>query len=143
MIKPLFKTAFTSLLLSLTLSSQAADDFKPSSPVVTLMPIVIENLDVLGLSKQQLNQIREISRSSTPKIDFINAEYHNLKTELKEILLDTHNQDRSRALSIVKELAELDRKRLTLTVECAFNLKKVLGTEKFQEVVSTLEFQSN
>lgn len=32
---------------------------------------------------------------------------------------------------------------MTLTLECAFGLKQALGNEKFQEIVSTLEFQSH
>ena len=139
------KNILLSALFSIALMPQAhaLEDFKPSSSVVSLMPIVMENLDILNLTTSQLDQIRGIARQNFSQVEYINAAYHDLKTELKEILLDGQNKNSQRATKIVSELAELDKQRITLTVQCAFNLKNVLGTETFNEVVSTLEFQSH
>jgi len=122
--------------------AQAQDDFKPSSPVVSLMPIVMENLEILDLITKQQDEVRAIARKIFSQVQYLNADYNNLKTELKEILLDSQNQDKKRASEIVDELAKLDKQRMTLTMNCAFNLKKILGKKTFEEVVSTLEFQS-
>ena len=124
-------------------SAQAQEDYKPSSSVVSIMPTVMENLDILDLTPKQLDDVRGVSRKNFSQVEYINAEYNDLKTELKEILLDSQNQDQKRAREIVKELAELDQKRMTLTMDCAFDLKRILGTKTFEEVVSTIEFQSN
>ncbi|GAB6070925.1 hypothetical protein JCM30760_20220 [Thiomicrorhabdus hydrogeniphila] len=123
--------------------AQAQEDYKPSSAVVSIMPTVMENLDILELTEQQLDKVRAVSRKNFSQVEYINAEYNDLKTELKEILLDSQNQDQKRARDIVKKLAELDQKRMTLTLDCAFDLKRILGTKTFEEVVSTIEFQSN
>ena len=143
MTKRLLLNTVASLLIGLSINTQAAEDFKPSSSVVTLMPIVMDNLDILNLRLEQINDVRAIARKNFSVVEFINAEYHNLKTELKEVLLDANNLNTQRATQIVAELAELDKKRMTLTLECAFGLKKALGEDKFQEIVSTLEFQSH
>lgn len=143
MNKRLLLPGLASILMTITLNTHAAEDFKPSSSVVTLMPIVMDNLDILNLQPEQISQVRAIARKNFSVVEFINAEYHNLKTELKEILLDSNNLKTERASQIVTELAELDKKRMTLTLECAFGLKNALGKDKFQEVVSTLEFQGH
>ena len=143
MTKRLLLNTMASLLIGFSINTQAAEDFKPSSPVVTLMPIVMDNLDILNLQPEQINEVRAIARKNFSVVEFINAEYHNLKTELQEVLLDANNLNTQRATQIVAELAELDKKRMTLTLECAFGLKKALGKEKFEEIVSTLEFQSH
>lgn len=143
MTKRLLLNSLASLLISFAINAQAAEDFKPSSNVVTLMPIVMDNLDILNLKPEQINQVRAIARKNFSVVEFINAEYHNLKTELKEVLLDSSELNTQRATQIVAELAELDKKRMTLTLECAFGLKQALGRETFEEIVSTLEFQSH
>ncbi|WP_321326402.1 hypothetical protein [Thiomicrorhabdus sp.] len=141
----MIKTTLLSTLffIALTPIVQAQEDFKPSNSVVTLMPIVMDNLDILDLSAKQLDEVRAISRKNFADVEYINAEYNNLKTELKEILLDSQNQNQKRATEIIDELAKLDKQRMTLTMTCAFNLKRILGTKTFEEVVSTLEFQSH
>ena len=144
MTKRLLLNTMASLLIGFSINTQAAtEDFKPSSSVVTLMPIVMDNLDILNLQSEQIDQVRAIARKNFSVVEFINAEYHNLKTELQEVLLDANNLNTQRATQIVAELAELDKKRMTLTLECAFGLKQALGKEKFEEIVSTLEFQSH
>jgi len=143
MTKRLLLNTVAGVLISFSINTQAAEDFKPSSSTVTLMPIVMDNLDILDLQPDQINAVRAIARKNFSVVEYINAEYHNLKTELKEVLLDTNNLNTERANQIVAELAEFDKKRMTLTLECTFGLKQALGKEKFQEIVSTLEFQSH
>jgi hypothetical protein len=120
-----------------------AEDFKPSSNIVTLMPIVMDNLDTLELTSEQLNQVRDISRKSFATVEEINAEYHAIKSELKEELLDFDNQDNAHSKKLLEELIALDKKRMMLTLECTLGLKKILAETKFKEIVSTLEFQTN
>jgi hypothetical protein len=89
-------------------ASQAAD-FKPSSAVTALMPIVMNNLDTLNLSLEQLDKVRAIQRKSVLQIAFINAQYHQLKTQLKEDTLDVEG-DIKISRKLVEELGELDKK---------------------------------
>ncbi|BCN94013.1 hypothetical protein THMIRHAM_17980 [Thiomicrorhabdus immobilis] len=118
-----------------------AEDYKPSSNIVSLMPIVMDNLDTLQLTEVQLDQVRAISRKSFAGVEQINAEYHVIKTELKEELLDSNNQDSQHSKQLVEELVALDKKRMMLTLECTLGLKKVLSKAQFKEVVAQLEFQ--
>ncbi len=120
-----------------------AEDFKPSSNIVTLMPIVMDNLDTLELSSEQLDQIRAISRQNFSKVESINAEYHHIKTELKEELLNPENQDNQYSRKLLAQLLKLEEQRMTLTLECTLGLKKILPAEKFKEILSLLEFQSS
>lgn len=116
-----------------------AEDFKPSSPITALMPVVMDNLDRLNLTPAQLDKVRAISRENFAKVEYINAQYHEIKSELKEITLDRQG-DKTRALKLVEELGEIDKQRMRLTVECAFGLKSVLSAEQYDEVVATLSF---
>lgn len=116
-----------------------AEDFKPSSNVVTLMPIVMDNLDNLMLTPEQLDAIRGVARENFSQVEFINAEYHDLKTQLKEELLDPAGSKKV-SLELTKTLADLDQKRLQLTTNCVFNLKKILTPEQFNEVLELESF---
>lgn len=129
-------------LASLNSPLSWASDFKPSSNIVTLMPIVMDNLDTLELTTDELDQIRAVSRKSFSMVEQINAEYHEIKSELKEELLDIHNQDNVHSQKLVEELVALDKKRMELTLECTLALKQILPQNKFEEVISLLDFQS-
>lgn len=136
------------LLVSLVLASSLAlptyamaEDFKPSSNITTLMPLLLDNLDILKVNQEQLSNVRLISRKSFAEVEYINAQYHNIKTELKEELLD-FNADATHSLKLSQELAKLDQKRMQLTIECANGLKKVLNQEQYEELIALLEFQS-
>ena len=119
-----------------------ASDFKPSSNIVTLMPVVIDNLDILEISQQELNELRNISKDSFAKVEEINALYNDIKTELKEELLDVNNTTNEHSKKLVKQLVELDQKRMILTLDCTQRLKQILSPEKYNEVVELLEFRS-
>jgi len=120
-----------------------AEDFKPSSNIVTLMPIVMDNLDTLELTPEQLGKVRAISRQNFSKVEAINAEYHHIKSELKEELLDISNQDNQHSKKLLAQLMKLEEQRMALTLDCTLGLKKALPAEKFNEILSLLEFQSN
>lgn len=122
-------------------ANSLAEDFKPSSNIVTLMPIVMNNLDTLELTEEQLDHVRAISRKSFATVEQINAEYHVIKSELKEELMNSENLDNKHSKKLLDELVELDKKRMMLTLECTLGLKKVLSKAKFKEVVALLEFQ--
>ena len=139
-MKPLLLSLF--LASSFALPSHAyAEDFKPSSNVVTLMPLLLDNLELLQVTQEQLSKVRMVSRKSFSEVEYINAQYNNLKNELKDELLD-FNVDAAHSLKLALELAELDQKRMQLTIECANDLKKVLNKEQYEELISLLEFQS-
>lgn len=145
MKKSLLKSLYLPLALSiLTMPtfSYAQEDFKPSSNIVTLMPIVIENLDTLEITQQELNELRNISRENFAKVEEINALYHDIKTELKEELLDANNKDNNHSKDLVSQLVKLEQQRMMLTLDCTKRLKQILSAEKYDEVIELLEFQS-
>lgn len=136
-----FLLTMTFLVASIHQPLAVSADFKPSGNTVTLMPIVMDNLDLLELTTEQLNQIRDIAQQNFKRVEQINAEYHLLKSELREILLDKDSSEMQQSQKLVEELAELDRQRMMLTVECAQGLKRILSAEKFSEITSLYEFQ--
>lgn len=145
MINKTFRTlrTYTSITLLgfislISLPIQAAD-FKPSSPIATLLPVILDNLDILELTAEQLDKVRDVSRKNFPQIEFINAQYHQLKSQLKEETLSVPgNITLSNAL--VEELGELDKKRMRHTVECVFALKEILTAEQYAELIATVNF---
>jgi len=54
-----------------------AEDFKPSSNIVTLMPLVIDNLDLLKVTPEQRDEFRKIARKNFKEVEYINAQYNN------------------------------------------------------------------
>jgi len=139
-MKPLLLGLFLAGSLALPIHANA-EDFKPSSNVVTLMPLLLDNLELLNVTPQQLSEIRQISRKNFAEVEYINAQYHNLKSELKDELLD-FNVDAEHSLKLAQELAQLEQKRFQLTINCANGLKKLLNQTQYEELIGLLEFQS-
>jgi hypothetical protein len=125
-------------LPALTQAAQV-EDFKPSAPVATLMPLLIDNLDTLQLSPVQMQKVRGIARDNFAQVESINAQYHHLKTELREVTLDKQG-NKTRSLKLIQELAELDAQRMALTIECVFGLKEILSLEQYEELIAIMEF---
>ena len=121
------------------MSSSAAADFKPAEPVVKLMPVLMDNLDLLNLSSQQLDKVRAISRKSFQELEFLNAEYHVTKKELQELLHDT-SPAQQKAAQLAEALSQMELKRLQLSIECAEGLKMVLTPEQHQELINLATF---
>ena len=116
-----------------------AEDYKPSSAITALMPIVMDNLDTLYLSQEQLDKVREVARKNFSELEFLNAQYHELKTQLKEEILDVAG-DIQKSRKLIEELGELDKQKMNFTVECVFDLKRILTPEQYEEVIATLNF---
>ncbi|MEA3405653.1 MAG: hypothetical protein U9R28_07935 [Pseudomonadota bacterium] len=139
-MRPLIKSLIFVSTLAL-IHPAFAEDFKPSSNVTTLMPLLLDNLDTLEVSGTQLDKVRGISRKSFAEVEYINAQYNNLKNELKDETLDGDGS-LEHSMKLIEELAALDKKRMTLTIECVFGLKQVLSAEQYDELIALLEFQS-
>lgn len=127
------------LAFALLSTPSFAEDFKLSSPITILMPIVLENLDTLELSAKQLDQVRDISRKNFSQVEYLNALYHELKTQVREDTLDPEGK-KDIVLQNVAKLAKLDEQRMLLTVDCAFELKQVLSAKQYQELITIQSF---
>ncbi|MBN2647188.1 MAG: periplasmic heavy metal sensor [Thiotrichales bacterium] len=114
-------------------------DFKPAKPVVTLMPILMDNLDILNLTPEQLTKVRSISRKSFEELNYLNAEYHLVKSELKEVLFLTQPMQ-EKANQLAQQLSKMEAKRLQLSIECAEELKQILTPEQHKELISLANF---
>jgi Spy/CpxP family protein refolding chaperone len=121
------------------ISSSATVDFKPAEPVVKLMPVLMDNLDLMNLSSEQLSKVREISRQNFQELEFLNAEYHDVKSELKELLYDSELHKKQVA-ALAKKLSEMELKRLSLTIDCVENLKQVLTPIQHEELMNLVNF---
>lgn len=129
----------TVLALAMLSTPSFAEDFKLSSPITTLMPLVLDNLDTLELSPKQLDQVRDISRKNFSQVEYLNALYHELKTQVREDTLDLEG-NKDEVLKNVAKLGKLDEQRMTLTVDCAFELKKVLSAKQYTELMTIQSF---
>ena len=118
-----------------------AEDFKPSSAITALMPIVMDNLDTLNLSQDQLDKVRDVARKNFAQLEFLNAQYHELKTQLKEETLDVTG-DIQKSRKLIEELGALDKQKMNFTLECVFALKRILTPEQYAEVIATLNFNN-
>ncbi|BBP46407.1 hypothetical protein THMIRHAS_17800 [Thiosulfatimonas sediminis] len=126
------------LFLSLTFSAQAKD-FTPADPVVKLMPVLMDNLNLFELTPEQMQQVRSISRKSFADLEYLNAEYHLVKTELRDLLFDPKPHPAAEQ-KLIESLAKMEAKRLVLTVDCAEGLKAILSPEQFAELIELATF---
>lgn len=140
--RAVWRTFILSGLLSLTFSAQSvaqADEFRPPSPIVKLMPVLLDNLSLLELTAKQTQQARVLAQQNFQALAYLNAQYQDMKAELKELLLSPElTSEQTDRLS--QSISQLEQKRLKLTIDCAEGLKQILTPDQFKELVDIAYF---
>lgn len=131
------KSLFT-LLLSLLLSINVAQAKQPkivaATPVVVLMPIVLNNPDFFEFTEKQKKQIAMIAQNTNQTREDLDQSILDLRNELREEIVK-YQSDKKLITYLTKEIQKQENHRLLLSVECADGLRKVMTAEQWKTLI--------
>lgn len=118
-----------SLMLSVGMA-QAERTFNLATPVVVLMPHVMPNAMLLEITPEQAPKVRQIANVMTAERESNEIMTQELRLELWE-LTSSFNPSPSEQLELVNLIAEAERRRVEMSIECAAQLREVLTEDQW------------
>ncbi|UQB42988.1 Spy/CpxP family protein refolding chaperone [Thiomicrospira microaerophila] len=132
-VKGLLAAVLSAGLLVST-SSFAERSFNLATPVVVLMPHVMPNAMLLEISPEQAPQIRQIANVMTAERESNEIMTRELRKELWE-LTSRYETDPAAQQELIKLIAEAEKRRVEMSIECAAQLRQILSPEQWDLLV--------
>lgn len=118
-----------------SLSAQAERSFNLATPVVILMPYVMPNAELLEITPDQAQQIRQISSKVNPEREDNELFSKELRKELWELLSSSIEPDQAELQELVQLISKAEQRRVAMSVECATQLRAILTPSQWQLLV--------
>lgn len=118
-----------------SLSAQAERSFNLATPVVILMPYVMPNAELLEITPDQAQQIRQISSRVNPEREDNELFSKELRKELWELLSSSIEPDQAELQELVQLISKAEERRVAMSVECATQLRAILTPSQWQLLV--------
>lgn len=129
------KLMFLVMLSVWSLSAQAERSFNLATPVVILMPYVMPNAELLEITPDQAQQIRQISSKVNPEREDNELFSKELRKELWELLSSSIEPDQAELQELVQLISKAEQRRVAMSVECATQLRAILTPSQWQLLV--------
>lgn len=124
------------IILSLTLFSAslvhaAERHFSLATPVVVLMPHVLNNIELLEVTPEQRHEIRVMANKMTREREDNESLTLELRKELWE-LTTAYRPDPKEQAKLIELISKAEKRRVEMSIECAGNLSKILNKDQWQ-----------
>lgn len=124
------------VMLSLwALSAQAERSFNLATPVVILMPYVMPNAELLEITPDQAQKIRQISSKVNPEREDNELFSKELRKELWELLSSSTEPDQAELQELIQLISKAEQRRVAMSVECATQLRAILTPSQWELLV--------
>lgn len=123
------------MLGSLSLSAQAERSFSLATPVVILMPYVLPNAELLEITPEQAQQIRQISSKVNPEREGNELYSKELRKELWELLSSSKEPEQADLQELIQLISKSEQRRVAMSVECATQLRAILTPSQWELLV--------
>lgn len=128
------------LLMTMTLGVwslpvQAERSINLATPVVILMPYVLPNAELLEITPEQAQAIRQISSKVNPEREDNELYTRELRKELWELLSSSNQPDQADLGELVELISKVEQRRVAMSVECATQLRAILSPSQWQFLV--------
>lgn len=132
-VKGMLVAALSAGLLVST-NSFAERSFNLATPVVVLMPHVMPNAMLLEITPEQAPHIRQIANVMTAERESNEIMTRELRKELWE-LTSRYEVDPAAQKELIKLIAEAEKRRVEMSIECAAQLREILNPEQWDLLV--------
>lgn len=122
---------------------QADRAFSLATPVVVLMPHVMPNAMMLEITPEQAMQIRQVASTMTMEREDNESMTLELRRELWE-LTSSYKTDISAQNELVELIAQAEKRRVEMSLECAQQLREILHQDQWELLVElAADIQNN
>lgn len=111
------------------------------TPPLKLMPEILENKDMLGLSDVQVMQLTKMAKTNHEDRDIMKSVFNDLQGLLAETIL-MKGDNRKEISSITKDIKDLMADYMQLTSYCVENVKIILSDEQYDEIIDIYSFKN-
>lgn len=118
-----------------SLSAQAERSFNLATPVVVLMPYVMPNAELLEITPDQAQQIRQIASKVNPEREDNELFTKELRKELWELLSSSIEPDQTELQELIQLISKAEQRRVAMSVECATQLRAILTPSQWKLLV--------
>ncbi len=126
------------LLLSTSVAQAKQPTIVAATPVVVLMPIVLNNPDFFEFTDKQKKQIAIVAQNTNQTREDLDQSILDLRNELREEVVK-YQTDKKLITYLTKEIQKQENRRLLLSVECADGLRKVMTAEQWKTLIELMQ----
>jgi hypothetical protein len=129
------KRIFISLLLTLSMPAMAAQQpIVAATPVVVLMPTLLNNPDFFDFTAEQKRQISRIAQETNHIREALDQSIVDLRVELREELMK-HRGNTQLIKQLIQDVNAQEAKRLSLSITCANGLRQILSATQWNALI--------
>jgi hypothetical protein len=125
------------LALSLTSAQAKPQPIVAATPVVILMPIVLNNPDFFELTDVQKKKIALVAQNTNQVREELDQSILDMRNELREEL-SKYIPSKKLVSYLTKEVQAQENRRLQLSVDCADGLRNAMTAEQWKTLIELM-----
>ncbi len=126
------------LALSLTSAQAKPQPIVAATPVVILMPIVLNNPDFFELTDVQKKKIALVAQNTNQVREELDQSILDMRNELREEL-SKYTPSKKLVSYLTKEVQAQENHRLQLSVDCADGLRNAMTAEQWKTLIELMQ----
>jgi hypothetical protein len=126
------------LALSLTSAQAKPQPIVAATPVVILMPIVLNNPDFFELTDVQKKKIALVAQNTNQVREELDQSILDMRNELREEL-SKYIPSKKLVSYLTKEVQAQENRRLQLSVDCADRLRNAMTAEQWKTLIELMQ----
>ena len=121
-----------------SLSEAQPQPIVAATPVVILMPIVLNNPDFFEFSDDQKKKIALVAQNTNQVREDLDQSILDMRNELREEA-SKYQPDTKLVTYLVKEIQSAENRRLQLSIDCANGLRKAMTAEQWKTLIELMQ----
>lgn len=131
----MMKNIFVCIMLGFLMPGFAAQQtIVAATPVVALMPVLLNNPDFFDFTAEQKKQIAQIGQETNQLREGLDQSIVDARVELREALM-RYTTNKKLVQQLMQEVNTQEAQRLSLSIKCANGLRKVLSAEQWKILI--------
>lgn len=115
-----------------------AQEFRAATPLIVLMPHVLNNIEMLEISDQQKGEMRELAQIMSREREDVDSVALELRAELSEITKQ-YRPDIKQQQKIKQMMLEAEQRRVEMSLECSGKMRQILSEEQWELLIELAE----
>lgn len=124
--------------LTLFANNGFAQEFRAATPVVVLMPHVLNNIEMLEITDAQKGAMRELAQIMSREREDVDSLALELRAELSEITKQ-YRPDIKQQQKIKQMMLDAEQRRVEMSLECSGKMRQILSEEQWELLIELAE----
>jgi hypothetical protein len=121
-----------------TVTTAQAQPMVAATPVIILMPTVLNNPDFFEFSDAQKKKVALVAQNTNQVREALDQSILDARVELREELMK-YKPDQRLVKFLNKEIRKQETQRLRLSIDCANGLRQVMSAEQWKMLIELVQ----